>query len=365
VNGYTSGSAAGKWSPATVNGYTSGASTTYTTAGVTPVLDPFVYKAQDWVVDVKNVILTIPTTMPVPSGAEATTWQQGYAGRVPVGASNSLQAPLAGKVPATAKDLQADGSLAPAVQGIKEVWFHATGDITGSKLSSAMSVPKGKIAVFKQSRSDANRVDVFILDNPNGPSTTKPGLSGAIYGTGNISGLRGVNMEAKTIGVDFSTDKKISIMDNVTQYATVPGEKTPNGHHGLGIVGTALNVQTRENNFNNTNRFYIYATMIAGKSTNGNLGGMDVSQSNTNTTADFSRVADTTDTNANNRTLHIYGGLTEQETKARLLGSAGGNTGWNQSFNFDKQLAFLPPPFFPSTNLLAPLSYFQEIVIGQ
>lgn len=349
----------------TQNGYTSGGGVTqYTAAGT--IMDPFKYKAQDWVTDVKNIPITIPTVMPLPTGAQADAWKKGVGGELATGDPNGIsthQADLMGNTPGAAN-----------TKGITSVYLHTTsGDTAGSLLSSPFPVPTGKIVVYKQSRSDANRLDVFVLDNPKvasiptAPGTpvsqkNPPGLNGAVYGTGDINGLRGVNMEARSIGVDYSTNKGIGIVDNVLQYGVVKGEKPHNAYHGLGLVGTKMNVQTDETQYSNKS-LYLYATIIAGKS--GNTGGLDVSRSNGNLTTDWNRVASTTDTNATLRTIQIFGGLTEQVTKARLVGTAGGSKGWNQQMNFDKHLSYQPPPFFPTTNQLAPLSYFQEVVIGQ
>ena len=354
VNAHTAGFVAAYTDP-TVNGYTSGGgATTYTASGT--VLDPFRYKAQDWVVDVKNVSSTIQPSIPIPTiAAQRDAWRKGVGGELSNGDGNTHQAEYLGDTPGAASQ-----------KGITKVYLHNTGDTTGTLVSSPVSVPTGKIIVYKQSRSDANRLDVFILDNPKPPPGSGqpplPGLNGAIYGTGDINGLRGVNLEAKSIGVDYSTNKGIGIADSILQYGVPKGEKPINAYHGLGLVGTKMNVQTRENRYAGKS-LYIYATIIAGKS--GNTGGLDVSNSNSDTTTNWSRLANTTDTNATGRTLQIFGGLTEQITKARLVGTTGGSKGWNQQMNFDKHLSYLPPPFFPTTNQLAPLAYFQEVVIGQ
>ena len=363
VNGYTSGYQAAYTSP-TVNGYTSGGgATTYTAAGT--VLEPFVYKAQDWMVDVKNVATVIPAAMPMPTvAADIKAWQTGVGTNVATGDSNTHQASKLGDTPLSIDPVTNLPVTGVAQTGITSVYLHIGADTAGTKLSANYSVPTGKIIVYKQSRSDANRVDAFLLDRPSAitPAKQPAGTNGAVFSTGDINGLRGVNMEAKTIGVDYSNGKGIGIVDNLWQYGTVQGEKPPTAYHGLGLVATKMNVQTRESRFLNKS-LYIYATIIAGKT--GNTGGLDVSNSNTDTLTDWNRVAGSTDTNATNRTLQIFGGLTEQITKARLVGSSSGSRGWNQQMNFDKHLSYRPPPFFPSTNTLVPLAYFQESVLGQ
>jgi hypothetical protein len=353
VNGYTANYQAAYTTP-TVDGYTQGGGNTVWTANGT-VLDPFRYKAQDWVVDVKNVSSTIQPSIPIPTiTAQRDAWRKGVGGELNNGDGNTHQAEYLGNTP------EATG------KGITKVYLHGQNDTAGSLVSSPITVPTGKIIVYKQSRSDANRLDVFVLDNPKpapGPGEPpKPGLNGAVYGTGDINGLRGVNLEAKSIGVDYSTDKGIGIVDSILQYGVAKGEKPINAYHGLGLVGTKMNVQTNESRYQDKS-LYIYATIIAGKS--GNTGGMDVSNSNNDTTTTWSRLANTTNTDATRRTLQIFGGLTEQITKARLVGSTSGSRGWNQQMNFDKHLSFLPPPFFPTTNQLTPLAYYQEVVIGQ
>jgi|EP01012_Entosiphon_sulcatum_P025632 hypothetical protein len=364
---YTSPTVPGSWTAATVPATTIPATTSpgapiYGASGT--VLTPFTYKAQDWAIDVKNIPLqiqpaiTIPSSPPTSWNADQQAWAAGVGSNLQKGDNNAH----------FASELGAD----PLREGVSKVYVHVgASDIAGTKITSGYNVPTGKIVLYKQSRSDSNRVDAFILDNPlSAPSIplpapasgNKPGLNGAVYSTGNISGLRGVNMEARTIGVDYSTGKGIGIVDNILQYGTTPGQKPINAWHGLGLVGTQMNVQTRENRFAGGS-FYIYAQIIAGKT--GGTGGLDVSHVNNDNTVDFTRTAMTTDANAAGRTLQIFGGLTEQVTKGRLASDASGLHGWNQQFNYDKQLSYNPPPFFPKTNQLAPLAYYQEVVIGQ
>ncbi|MBS2036900.1 hypothetical protein JST97_18060 [bacterium] len=326
------------------------------------------YKAQDWVVDVKNVATTIQPSIPVPAGADANAWAFGVGTQMTTADSNRAHnADLPGN--------NGDG-------GITEVYLHsAANDVAGTKVTAAVPVTTGKVLVYKQSRSDANRVDVFMLDRPSNltPAQQAGGLNGAIYGTGDITGLRGVNMEAKTIGVSYgdgvnpNTQKGISIVDNVWQYGTAKGNKPTSANNGLGLVAPKMQVSTREGQFLDK-QLYIYATIIAGSSTQtgsgswtstgatGNpYGGLDVSNANLVDTTDWSRVANSTNSFASRRTIQIFGGLTEQQTKARL----DGNAGWSQQFNFDKELSLKPPPFFPSSNLLIPLAYTQESVLGK
>lgn len=372
VNAGVTPTVGASWNPKTVAGtvkaaYYDTGSAQYGTAGT--VLDPFVYKAQDWVVDVKNIPTKIQPSIPIPSvaptvpGADQAAWQVGAGGKISANTNSSGQF-------VDANGHQADVLGAdPAREGISKVYVHTnSGDTAGTKLTSAMDVPTGKILVYKQSRSDSNRLDVFILDNPKASQPIasgehlKAGLNGAVFATGDISGLRGVNMESRSIGVDYANDKGIGIIDNVLQYGTVAGQKPVNAWHGLGLVGTKMNVQTKESKFANSS-LYIYATIVAGK--NSGSGGLDVSSTNSNLKTDFNRTANSTDAQATSRTLQIFGGLTEQITKARLTSDSGGTRGWNQKFSFDKQLSFNPPPFFPKTNQLTPLAYFQEVVIGQ
>lgn len=361
VPAYTSPTVPGYTVP-TVNGYTIAGTAQYTAAGY--VQDPFAYKAQDWVVDVKNTSTTIPASIPIPTGSTAQAWRTGVGGEIQPGDGNTKQAQFLGDTPGPASQ-----------KGITSVYVHTSnGDTAGSLVTAPITVPTGKIVVYKQSRSDANRMDVFILNRPpSKPVSAQPGgLNGAVFSTGDINALRGVNMEAKTIGADYTNYKGISIMDNVWQYGTQRGAKPLNAYHGLGLVAPKMNVQTRETRFLNKS-LYLYATIIAGKTgvtaTSGSYptlaGGLDVSNSNGDTTTNWGRVAASTDTNATQRTLQIIGGLTEQITKARLAGTTGGTRGFNQQMNFDQQLAHRPPPFFPSTNLLVPMGYTQDSVMGK
>lgn len=296
---------------------------------------PKSYLPQDWVTDVTNVDLNI--TAPPPTGKlyNSTEWQVGTGTRITTGDSNGKQA---------------------SAMNITEVWVHNGNSEVGTQLTSG-SIPvtksSGKIVLYKQSRSDANRLDVFILDKPTGKAT---GLNGAVYGTGDISGLRGVNMARKTIGTDYTANKGISVVDNVWQYGTPRGQKPETAFQGLGLVATKMNVQTKQSRFSLTNPLYLYATMIAGKS--GNTGGLDVSETDGTNGTNWGRTASSTNNSAANRLIAILGGLTEQQAKARLLGSQG----WSQSMTFDRQLSLNPPPFFPATNLLQPMSYSQESV---
>lgn len=384
--GYTVPTVNGHWNPATVPGYTVPTVNAYfvptvngyTVAGTTQwtadgeVIDPFRYKPVDWVVDVKNVATVIPTGIPIPTASvDQRAWRSGVGTELNSGESNARQADFLGNTPGPASQ-----------RGITEVYVHTNaGDTAGTLVTSPITVPTGKLLVYKQSRSDANRLDVFVMDRPSDVTVAaQPGaLNGAVFSGGDINALRGVNMDAKTIGVDYSTDKGISIMDNVWQYGTVRGEKPDDAYNGLGLVATKMNVQTRDNRFENKSLF-IYATIIAGK--NGANGGLDVSRSQNdltgtngtgtglttawNFTASSHNNDNSTNTNGLSRTLTVIGGLTEQVTKARLAGTSGGSArGWNQMMRFDRQLQYRPPPFFPTTNLLVPLAYSQESVIGQ
>lgn len=369
----------------TVAGYTQAGAPAHTVAGFTsnnwvptgaPIgKNPNSYQAQDWVVDVKNTATRIPGSIPLPTGTDENAWRYGVGTEITTTSGNTK----------TANRLGDHYEPVASDRGIKQVVVHqGASDTTGTPLSSTavnpgdpgynaalQDIPVGKVLVYKQSRSDANRLDVFILDRPSNLTTDEQpgGLNGAVYGTGNIHGLRGVNMERKTIGVQYgtnaATDMGIAIIDNVWQFGTPKGNKPVSANHGLGIVAPKLNVQTREASFLDKS-LYVYATVIAGSASQTGTGawpyqGMHVSNANNNTTANFNRTASTTDNNAHRRTVEIFGGLTEQQTKARLQGSKG----WSQIMTFDPELSQFPPPFFPSSNLLIPLAYTQESVIGK
>ena len=352
-----------------------GATTSYSTPWVASgnvVLDPFQYKAQDWVVDVKNTSTTLLPSMPMPTSTpERDAWQYGVGSRINSSNSHADAKPtdLMGNTPASyvGSTLVTDASQKGITQVVKHIGYS---DTTGTPVTSAETIGVGKVLVYKQSRSDANRVDVFVLDRPSTiPTSAQPGaLNGGVFSTGNIHALRGVNMDPKTIGAAYgtnsATEKGINIIDNLWQFGTTRGNKPTNANHGLGLVAPKMNVQTREDRFTGSS-LYIYATMIAGSaSQNGgswSYRGLDVSRANNSNTTDFNRVATTTDGSAASRMLQIFGGLTEQQTRARLNGSRG----WGQQMTFDKELSLKPPPFFPSSNLLVPMAYSQESVLGR
>lgn len=355
-------------------GYTQAGKAGYTAAGTKKdnwvedtsktILKPYEYKAQDWVVDAKNTSVQIPLSVPNP---DYQAWKYGAGSTLSDSSSNAHAADVISN---------ADG-------GLNKIFIHdGADDITGTSVTdtgkypdaTSRTFPKGSVLLYKQSRSDANRVDIFVLKRPSDKTVAQQasGLNGAVFGTGDISGLRGVNMDAKTIGADYGDGtaakmKGISIADNVWQFGTARGKKPVNALNGLGLVAPKMNVQTDEKAFVNTNtKLYVYATIIAGSAyqdgTTGNpYWGMEVSRSDNNDTTNWGLVASSTDTSAASRTLQIIGGLTEQQTKARIIGSRG----WSQSMSFDVELSRKPPPFFPSANVLVPLAFTQESVIGQ
>ncbi|MBX3168530.1 MAG: hypothetical protein KF760_14025 [Candidatus Eremiobacteraeota bacterium] len=326
---------------------------------------PYEYKAQDWVVDVKNVATKIPSKIDLTAAPDqASAWKNGVGTEISSSNNYTKTAVLPGD--------NGDG-------GVTRIYRHdSPNDTVGTLVTdpNGEEIDVGHILVYKQSRSDANRVDVFVLKRPDVPLTQQAGgLNGAVYGTGDISGLRGVNMDPKTIGVSYGKDKNgkldpttqkgISIADNVWQFGTNKNTKPVTANHGLGLVAPKMNVQTDESVFKNKNLF-IYATIIAGSSkqegTSSNpYAGLEVSRGNNEDTTDWTKVATSTDDNAASRVVQIFGGLTEQQTKARLSG----NKGWSQTMSFDVELSKKPPPFFPSSNLLIPLAYTQESVLGQ
>jgi hypothetical protein len=59
-----------------------------------------------------------------------------------------------------------------------------------------------------------------------------------------------------------------------------------------------------------------------------------------------------------NPTFQIVGGLVQRT----LDPSSYGSKGWVVNSNFDAQLAAFPPPFFPTSNGLAPASFVQEVL---
>lgn len=308
-----------------------------------PVAAPLEYRPVDWAVDVKNADLKIPVAASFTNDA----WKTGVGGNM----QNSSMNPW-------------DSKEAPSLN-ISKVFLHEGNSATGTLITNAadprLSIPKtsGKVVLFKQSRSDSTRLDVFVIDKPTDKNYS---LNGAVYGTGDINGLRGVNMDRKTIGTDYGNPadpaqgKGIAISDSLWQYGTIRGRKPNNAFHGLGLVASKMNVQTDDRVYSPTTPLRVYATIIAGKG--GGSQGMNVSRLNGDTGTNWGRIADTTGSYAsgNNPLLQIMGGLTEQQTKARLLGLRG----FSQSMLFDQQLSYNPPPFFPATNLLQPMSYSQE-----
>lgn len=231
---------------------------------------------------------------------------------------------------------------------INEVYVHDINSPTGVQVSAGTNwtVPVGKVAVFKQNRSDLDRLDVFIVD----ADDTQPApLNGAIFSTDNIHALRGVNFERHTIAAGNNTARTISVNDNLWQARTVRGAKPADARNGLGLVAESVNFRTDETTWAALGqRLYVYASIIAGRNTGS--GGLDVSR------ADNGNWSALGCASGQNPTYELFGGLIERKAKARLMGGKG----WNQQHTFDPQLAAAPPPFFPTTNALKPTHYVEE-----
>jgi hypothetical protein len=295
-----------------------------------------------------------------------------------------------------------------AVNATTVVMYYNGGPANGYTLTSPMYVPTGYAVVFKQDRSDSYQVDAFLVQSPGnlGNVTNAAGvqtpitLNGAIFGTGNLDGVRGTNEGRNTIGNDLNTNARISIGDNLLQFGTGrnaalpgdPGTAPLNATNGLGLVSAEVVLRTEDQVFAAAGKYMeIYASIIAGS--NVNNGGLDVSNpkwdaGNTTNTIGSGGSAykyyTITTANGNNNgamnasntygyngqpnpngsagepqtnpTYQIYGGLVERVLEdTSYLGR-----GWAANNNFDAQLAAYPPPFFPSTNTLSPMNFIQE-----
>lgn len=339
--------------------YSAGATGTYSagtnnyTAGVTIEPDTSAYQPRpfqpvDFVVQTTNTKMTIPQTMVESS----SLWQNGPA------AAGGSSINFNGLNVTTIVVHDQNGAVPAQTVG-----------------SSGFTVDIGKVAVFKQDRTDSTKLDVFIVDAPSK-------LNGVVFGTGNLDNLRGVNEGRQTIANDISNDKRISISDNLLQFGTAAGTNTTSASNGLGIVSSEVVLRTDDKKYANattpSGNLNIYASIIAGSSLTTNKGGLDVSNPNIDkldqkvTLGSYSyTVASSLGNNANgnmtannttdygsatNPTFHIFGGLIEHYSKPTGLG----NKGWLAASTFDPFLAALPPPGFPTSNSLAPTSFVQE-----
>jgi len=305
-SGSGSGMTAGYWSyPATGGPQHPGGHNTTSTPTGPPVTDwepttvtgPRAFKPVDWVVETSNTEMQIPWT--ITRNSSTPGWRNGVGGN------------MAGSTMGAARNDVSD-------LNINDVYVHDLNSPTGTKImpGNNHTVPLGKIAIFKQNRSDMDRLDVFIVD---ADSSNPTPLNGAVFSTDNIYSMRGVNLGRRTVAAGNSTAKTISINDNLWQAKTVRGSKPVNAQNGLGLVAESVNFRTDESRWNSTaQKMYVYASIIAGRSTGS--GGLDVSR------ADNGNWTALGCASGQNPTYELFGGLIERKSKARMVGARDGTS---------------------------------------
>lgn len=195
----------------------------------------------------------------------------------------------------------------------------------GATTALQIRIPRGKTLVARQDRADGRTFTAEILDNsPNGVI--------AVYGS--VSGLSGVNRDAKTILVAGPASPPTlqptvlgdaQISDELLYFGVTPGSMPRDGRNSLGLVAANITLDasaTTLTRFSASNPFYLYGSFLAAQ------GGLR---------------SGPLPTPAVMGELRVVGGVIQQSIGTLLEGGAG----WSSRYRYDRFLTQQPPPSFP------------------
>lgn len=196
--------------------------------------------------------------------------------------------------------------------------------------------------------------------------------NGAVFCTGSIRALQGVNRGRKTIAAAAA----INITDDLTRHDTVPGERPAGRDDALGLVAREVTITQLARDRNNASPLYLYALILAGE---GQWTGPDPEAN-----GGF-YVENWDNSGAGSQTVEYHGGLiTAYKGGVAMSGGTSvflGNfwfwswwRGWylapvwmhrpsyglTQRFFHDHQMIQSPPPHFPTRGTFAVRTWFEE-----
>lgn len=180
---------------------------------------------------------------------------------------------------------------------------------------------------------DGNIGKVPLLDTEmqGGATATRDYLHSSATSLG---GLKGTNYAApRTIAVNLAHNNYIRLNGNITRGDARVGDPPKGRRDGLGIVGYDVVVGTEIPRSGDTQPFYLYSLLFAGR--------RDVS----GVTQSGSVIYENWDTRSGWGRLFSYGSYVVGQD--RLWGDNGSH-GWMPTFRHDYALASSPPPFYPT-----------------
>lgn len=191
--------------------------------------------------------------------------------------------------------------------------------------------------------------------------------NGAIYFTGDVNAVSGVNRGRKTLATRTgpSMDKKITINGNLTRADTTPGQNVTGVRDQLGFLTYKVVIADNSKLMKNdgtaatrasttqANPLYIYGAFVLGRDgdphpTSSTLGGGMGS-------------ANHDDDGQGEGFFKLFGSLTEG---VRQVKGVIGQSGNGYQYNYDTNMSTLPPPFFPAKSRFRIDAWNEEAVFN-
>lgn len=298
--------------------------------------------------------------------------------------------------PAIKGGIYFEGNIDDVVLSAPATGSDGNGNTSDGNLNSVMTVKQGSksvniTAVYENftipSGSKVNGVTTSVATTLTA-STTQTGYTvvkdnatnkyavyegtgnGALYFTGDIGGLRGVNRGRKTFATRVDTgssttyDKDVTITGNLTRADTTPGQNVTGVRDQLGVISYKViiaddNKLKKDDGTSATrastqsNPLLIYGAFVLGRDGDPNANSM--------TTGGGMGSANYDNLLYGQGSFKLFGSLTEGVRQVKGLIGQSGNS---YQYNYDPNMSTLPPPFFPAKNRFRIDAWNEEAVFN-